>query len=229
MASEVDAIATVLETLARIRIFPLPSSVLIPSGHLPLHVFEPRYRRLVSDAIADDSVIGIPLLEPGWEAEYEGKPPVRPVMGVGIIRAADRMPDGRYNILVEGVLRVRIVEEIASDTPYRIVRGEAVADRIDAEDEADIQAQVQTVRQLALDLAAALPEQAGPSFARACMRERDPGRLADLAAAAVLLDVRERQNFLEEANVLRRLRVASDALAHTLLQVLGGTGGGIPS
>lgn len=228
MTSEVDAIATVLETLARIRIFPLPSSVLIPGGHLPLHVFEPRYRRLVADALADDSVIGIPLLEPGWEAEYERSPPLQPVMGVGIVRAADRMPDGRYNILVEGVLRVRIVEEISTDAPYRIVRAEAIEDRVVPGEESEIQAQVQTVRQLAMDLAAALPEQAGPSFAKACIREREAGRLADLAAAAVLIDVRDRQAFLEEADVVRRLRIAADALAQTLLHVLGNSGG-IPS
>lgn len=227
MTSELDAIATVLANLERVRIFPLPSSVLIPGGHLPLHVFEPRYRKLVSDALASDRVVGIPLLQAGWEAAYAGRPPISPVMGVGIIRAEDRMPDGRYNILVEGILRARILEELPTDEPYRLVRAEPIPDEIPNESAAGLLEQVQIVRQLAVDLAAALPDQAGPSFAKACIREREPGRLADLAGAAVLIDIRERQEFLEEADVARRLRIAADGLAQTLLHVIGS--GGVPS
>lgn len=228
VTSEVDEIATVLDSVERIRIFPLPSTVLIPGGQLPLHVFEPRYRKLVADALATDRILGIPLLEAGWEADYAGKPPLRPTMGVGLIRAADRMPDGRFNILVEGMIRVRIVEELSSDEPYRVVRAEPIPDRISKGEGPRIQDQAQIVRQLALDLAAAIPDQTGLPFARACIRERDPGRLADLAAAAVLIDTRDRQEFLEEAEVSHRLRVAADALAQTLLHVLG-TSGGPPS
>lgn len=229
MISEVDALTTVRKTLGRIRIFPLPSSVLIPGGHLPLHVFEPRYRKLVADALGTDNVLGVPLLEAGWEADYGGHPPVHPVMGVGLIRAADRMPDGRFNILVEGILRVRILEELDTDTPYRVVRTEAIEDVVDPEEKGELPVQTQIVRQLALDLATALPEQAGPSFAKACIRERTPGRLADLAAAAVLIDVRDRQAYLEETHVARRLRIAADALAQILLDVLGPSSGGVPS
>lgn len=229
MTSEGDAIATVLESLERIRVFPLPSSVLIPGGHLPLHVFEPRYRKLVSDALAGDRVLGIPLLEPGWEADYGGRPPLAPVMGVGLIRAEDRLPDGRFNILVEGVLRVRIVEELPSEAPYRVVRAEPLPDRVSREAGEAIREQAQIVRQLAVDLGAALPDQAGPSFAQACIRAGDPGALADLAAAAVLIDTRDRQAFLEEREVSERLRIAADALAQTLLQVLGSGTGGVPS
>lgn len=226
MTAEVDALRKVLDALEQVRIFPLPSSVLIPGGHLPLHVFEPRYRALVADALASDQVVGIPLLEAGWEADYEKKPPVRPIMGVGVIRAADRMADGRFNIVVEGVVRARIAEERPTDTPYRVVRAELVAESLPPEKELEIQVQAQMLRQLAVDLAAALPDPSGPSFAQACIREKHPGKLADLAAAAVLIDTRERQEFLEETDVSRRLQLASDALAQTLLHVMGG---GVPS
>lgn len=137
------------------------------------------------------------------------------------------MPDGRYNILVEGILRARILEELPTDEPYRLVRAEPIPDEIPNESAAGLLEQVQIVRQLAVDLAAALPDQAGPSFAKACIREREPGRLADLAGAAVLIDIRERQEFLEEADVARRLRIAADGLAQTLLHVIGS--GGVPS
>lgn len=225
VASEMDEVASVLAALPAVRILPLPSSVLIPGGNLPLHVFEPRYRTMISDALLSDRVLGIPLLQPGWEADYEGRPPLHDVMGVGIIRAADRLPDGRYNILVQGVARARIVEEPASSTPYRIVRAVPLQDRIGKGEESRIQLQAQILRQLTVDLAAALPDPAGPSFAQSCVRERDPGRLADLAGAAVLVDTRERQEFLEEPRVEVRLALASDVVAQVLLQVSSGSGG----
>lgn len=227
MSREVDELEVVRGALRRVRIFPLPSSVLIPGGSLPLHVFEPRYRRLVADVLHGDRVVGIPLLHPGWEASYDAHPDLFTVMGVGVVRAADRLADGRYNILVQGVLRARIVEELPSDQPYRIVRAEPFEDALPPAGAAALAGPAQVLRQLAVELATALPDHAGPAFAKACVRERDVGRLADLAASSVLIDTRERQEFLEEASVEKRLRIASDGVAKILLQVVGG-GGGLP-
>lgn len=227
MSAAVDELGIVHSALGRVRIFPLPSSVLIPGGSLPLHVFEPRYRQLVADVLRTDRVVGIPLLHPGWEADYDRRPDLFTIMGVGIVRAADRLPDGRYNILVQGVLRARILEELPSELPYRIVRAEPLEDRLEPGGEARRLGQGQVLRQLAVELATALPDHAGPAFARACLREQDLGRLADLAASSVLIETRERQEFLEEGRVEERLRIASDGVARILLQVTGG-GGGLP-
>jgi Lon protease-like protein len=92
-------------------IFPLPNVVLFPNVFLPLHIFEPRYREMVADAVKSDRLIGMALLRPGWERDYEGRPPVYPVGCSGVITHVDRLSDGRYNIVLRGVERFRISEE----------------------------------------------------------------------------------------------------------------------
>jgi Lon protease-like protein len=92
-------------------IFPLPNVVLFPNVFLPLHIFEPRYREMVADAVKSDRLIGMALLRPGWEQNYEGHPAVYPVGCSGVITHVDRLQDGRYNIVLRGVERFRIREE----------------------------------------------------------------------------------------------------------------------
>ena len=92
-------------------LFPLPSVVLFPNVFLPLHIFEPRYREMVADALESDRMIGMVLLRPGWERDYEGRPPVYPVGCSGVISHVERLPDGRYNMVLRGLERFRIIEE----------------------------------------------------------------------------------------------------------------------
>jgi hypothetical protein len=92
-------------------IFPLPNAVLFPNVFLPLHIFEPRYREMIADALASDRLIGMVLLRPGWERDYEGRPPVYPIGCSGVITHVERLPDGRYNIVLRGLERFRIVSE----------------------------------------------------------------------------------------------------------------------
>src|SRR6185436_11269495 len=94
-----------------IPIFPLPNVVLFPNVFLPLHIFEPRYRQMVDEALKGDRIIGMVLLRPGWQSDYEGRPPVYPIGCSGVITHAERLPDGRYNIVLRGVERFRIVQE----------------------------------------------------------------------------------------------------------------------
>jgi uncharacterized protein len=76
-------------------IFPLPAVQLFPHALLPLHVFEPRYRELVRDCMAGAQLMGLPLLQPGYEARYHERPAVHAVCGVGRVIAHDPLPDGR--------------------------------------------------------------------------------------------------------------------------------------
>ena len=92
-------------------LFPLPNVVLFPNVFLPLHIFEPRYREMTADAIATDRVIGVVLLRPGWERDYEGRPPAYRVGCSGVITHFERLQDGRYNIVLRGLERFAIVEE----------------------------------------------------------------------------------------------------------------------
>ena len=106
-----------------IPIFPLPNVVLFPNVFLPLHVFEPRYRAMLADALAGDRIIGMTLLMPGYEADYQGRPPVYPVGCAGVITHSEQLPDGRSNVVLRGIEKFRIVEEDAS-RDYRLARVE---------------------------------------------------------------------------------------------------------
>jgi Lon protease-like protein len=104
---------------AIVPLFPLPNVVLFPHMSLPLHVFEPRYRKMLADALASDRVIGMALLRPGWEGDYEGRPPLFDLGCAGRIVASETLPDGRSNIVLKGMTRFRIVEEHPGE-PYRL-------------------------------------------------------------------------------------------------------------
>jgi hypothetical protein len=93
---------------------------------LPLHIFEARYRAMVADALAGDRTIGMAMLYPGWEAESDLEDPrIYPIGGAGEIVESERLEDGRYNILLEGRFRYRVVEE-SPGSPYRVARVEEV-------------------------------------------------------------------------------------------------------
>ena len=94
-----------------IPIFPLPNVVLFPSTLLPLHIFEPRYRAMVEDALEGERLIGMVMLRPGWEPDYEGAPSVYPIGCAGFITHAERLPDGRFNIILRGTQKFRITAE----------------------------------------------------------------------------------------------------------------------
>ncbi|MGH7266051.1 MAG: LON peptidase substrate-binding domain-containing protein, partial [Candidatus Rokuibacteriota bacterium] len=112
----------------QIPIFPLPEVVFFPETVLPLHVFEPRYRRLVVDCLAGDRRLAVVLLRPGWERDYDGRPPVHAVAGAGEIIHGEALADGRYNILIDGRMRIRIEDEIEDGRPYRLVRARRLPD-----------------------------------------------------------------------------------------------------
>jgi Lon protease-like protein len=109
-------------------LFPLPNVVLFPSVFLPLHIFEPRYREMVADALASDRMIGMVLLRPGWDRDYEGRPPIYPIGCSGVMTHVERLTDGRFNIVLRGLERFRIVEE-NHDRTYRHERTPGAADR----------------------------------------------------------------------------------------------------
>lgn len=107
----------------RIPIFPLPGVVLFPGTLLPLHIFEPRYRTMVEHALATDRTIGMAMIAPDGPALGVDRPSVREIGGAGTIVEHELLEDGRYNIILEGAYRFRILEENAS-LPYRIARVE---------------------------------------------------------------------------------------------------------
>lgn len=105
----------------RIPVFPLPNVVFFPKTYLPLHVFEPRYRQMVADAAKGGQCIGMALLKEGWEELYDGNPPIFSVGCVGRLASVQRLPDGRSNILLQGLERYEVREEFYEKS-YREAR-----------------------------------------------------------------------------------------------------------
>jgi uncharacterized protein len=114
---------------ATLPIFPLPNVVLFPNVFLPLHIFEPRYREMVSTALDEDRLIGMVLLRPGWEGQYDGTPSVYPIGCAGLITHAEPLPDGRFNIVLQGLEKFRIVDEDHSRA-YRMARVDSIEERM---------------------------------------------------------------------------------------------------
>lgn len=102
-----------------ISVFPLSNVVLFPKVHLPLHIFESRYRQMVKDAGPNSRLIGMALLREGWEKDYNGNPDIYAVGCLGEIVSITPFPDGRYNIVLYGLREYEIQEHILDQTPYR--------------------------------------------------------------------------------------------------------------
>jgi Lon protease-like protein len=99
--------------------------VLFPKGSRPLVIYEPRYRAMVADALRGDRIIGMVSLQPGHEAEYDGRPPIHAVGCAGRISEVEHLPDGRYALVLRGVTRFRVLSEDHS-RPYRLGRVQAI-------------------------------------------------------------------------------------------------------
>jgi len=113
-----------------IPIFPLADSLLFPGGLMPLHIFEPRYRTMVQDALAGDKLIGSALLESCGAEEYEQAPPFHGTVCVGYVLRHDPLPDGRSNIVLLG-LSAADAESTDGGRPYRTARVELLPDEVD--------------------------------------------------------------------------------------------------
>ncbi len=106
-----------------VPIFPLPNAVLFPKTLMPLRIFEERYRTMTREVLAGDGQIALVLLREGWEANYESNPPVHDIACLGKIENHEELEDGKYNIVLAGLHRVRLVREI-KHSPYRLAEVE---------------------------------------------------------------------------------------------------------
>jgi uncharacterized protein len=202
--------------LSRVGLFPLPNVVLFPSQSLSLHVFEPRYRRLVGDVIEQHQVLAMPRLKPGFDGGYYGAPPVFQMCGAGQITEYTRLADGRYNIVVQGLGRVRLLEELRSE-PYRVARVQAAFDLTPPQ-------VTETARtELLKLLRRAIPHLAGPAkdLESRLRSATDAGECADILAGTLVEDPDERQALLEELDPYRRM-TGLIAHVHGLLARLTG-------
>jgi Lon protease-like protein len=196
-------------------IFPLPDVTLFPRTLLPLHIFEARYRAMVADALARDRRICMVRLRPGYQEHYAGKPEVYAVGGLGEIVSCERLANGRYDLVLRGEARVRIVQERPSDTLYRIVVAERIEDVAPVSDVAPIVDRIRTACRTLLGVLGRPADFLDAAFAET----QAPGTIADRIASGVLPGADVRQELLETAEVdlrLGRLALALDALVDEL-------------
>ncbi len=197
---------------AALKVFPLPSAVLFPGAALPLHIFEPRYRDLIRDALASDRVIALGDLEPGWERDYAGRPPLRPIACAGVLVWHEELSDGRYNIVLHGVSRVRLLEELPPTHRYRVVRAEVLED-------APYQGTLEEmVRQAVLEIAGRVDDGSAQNLVQLAVRHSG-GALADVVAGALVVDDERRRALLSELDPETRLQQVLDGLSELIARL----------
>jgi Lon protease-like protein len=199
-----------------IPLFPLPNAVLFPNVFMPLHIFEPRYRAMVADTLEGDRIIGMVLLKPGFEADYEGRPPVYPVGCAGVVTHSEPLPDGRYNIVLRGIEKFRITGEDHSHQ-YRLAHVDPIAESVPDADRTLLRQYRQRLEAL---LAAAI-ERGGrdPKFPPAVADED----LVNALAQYLALEPLERQALLERDGILARCRALIELLEIKTLTPRGTT------
>ena len=185
-------------------LFPLPNLVFFPKTRLPLHVFEPRYRQMVSDALQAEKRFGIVLLRPGWETDYYGAPAIHGCGTLGTIEQAVPLDDGRFNLLVHGDVRFRVLDEVTKE-PYRTAR--VIASPESSRTPQDAYAQREWLAELARTYLKFLPDQMA-------VPEIETVGLDSLTNALIMslnLEVEEKQRLLEIDDVVTRAeRVGAD-------------------
>ncbi len=200
--------------LNALPVFPLPDCVLLPGGLLPLHVFEPRYRDLTRDCLAGARVMAIARLQSGYEADHYGRPAVYRHIGIGRILRSEEQTDGRIMLLLGGIARADIVEELAPQRSYREVRARLLLDT--AVDPEEMLAEHSQLVALCQHLATLVE---GGNALRDLLRAGQPSDCADAIAAAIARDPDERQRLLECQCPLTRLQRTVE-LAGALLSEL---------
>jgi Lon protease-like protein len=189
-------------------LFPLPNVVFFPRAILPLHIFEERYKAMTADSLAGDRKIAMALLRPGWEASYYGKPAIEPVVCVGKIVSAERLDDGKYNFLLHGLTRARILYEEPSAS-YRIARLELLQETPVMEIDLANQRQ-RLIEIFCHEPLASLPQVR--ELKRVINSPMPTGEVADLIAFHLLNSVPLKQSLLAETDVIHRVSRIIDAL-----------------
>jgi uncharacterized protein len=182
-----------------IPIFPLPNVVLFPNVVLPLHIFEARYRAMVADALEHDRIIGMVLLRPGWESDYDGRPPVYTIGCAGLITHAERLHDGRFNIVLKGFEKFAIEDEDTS-LAYRLARVRSLEESVRDEEKNEMRVSRRRLETLLV------PQPQGRGADPKVPPSMPDEDLINALAQYLELEPVERQALLERDGLLARCR-----------------------
>jgi Lon protease-like protein len=188
-----------------IPVFPLPNVVLFPTVSLPLHIFEPRYREMVGDALEGDRIIGMALLRPGWEGSYDGRPPIYSMGCAGLITHAERLSDGRYNIVLRGLEKFRVVRE-HEHRSYRTADVDAIMEPLSDSDRDVVRLERRRLEALLV------PQPEGRGVDRKMPASMSDEDLVNALAQYLELEIVEKQALLERDGLVARCRSLIDLL-----------------
>jgi len=184
-----------------VPLFPLPNVVLFPRAVLPLHIFEDRYRAMTADILEGSGQLAMALLKPGWEKNYHGRAEIDPIVCVGRILTHERLADGKYNFLLQGHTRARIVRE-HDHHPYRIAHLEPLQETpIDELDLLTCRHRLISV----FDSGSLLATVIGRQFRQLLSSALPTADIADLIAFNFLDDVQLKQSLLADTDIIRRV------------------------
>lgn len=186
-----------------VRLFPLPNLVLFPGVIQGLHIFEPRYRELMKDSLAADGLITISLLKPEWELVANEPPPIHETVCIGKIVTHAETEDGRYNLLLIGVQRARILREIYSERPYRLAQVEIMEDTDGLDSEQQIFWRDQLLRQFRI-FAESRNLLENDSIQQLLSKDVPLGLLTDLIGFSTGAATHQLQTILETVNLVAR-------------------------
>ena len=193
------------------KLFPLPNLVLFPGVEQGLHIFEYRYREMTADALNSDNLIAMVLLKPDWEQDYDAKPAIEPVCCLGCITASEKLPDGRYNLRLQGLARFEIEAELPSEGKmYRRASGRLVNDQ-HGKNFLDEQSQRTRLQKLLFDRYAAQPLAMSRLMAMFDIKH-SASSVCDQLAYHLPLSLDVKQQLLREASVVGRFALLLSAL-----------------
>lgn len=208
-------------------LFPLPNVVQLPHTWQPLHIFEPRYRAMIADALESDRLIAMALLRPNQELAYESKTAkIHPVVCLGRIAVEEKLPDGRFNLALRGLCRARIETELDTDQPYRTAELTLLSDFYPSEPTIDRR---HRQRELLSGATEILPElQSDPLLHQLLDAEIPLGVLCDVLAHSLGLSTLDAQLLLEEPDVDLRSDLVLNHLRHRQRSLAAGVASGFP-
>ena len=193
------------------RLFPLPDLVMFPHVMQPLHIFEPRYRDLLNEALDSDGLIAMSVLAPGWEADYEGRPKIKPHACLGKIVTHERTEDGQYNVLMLGLRRILIDEELPADKSFREAQVTLLDDYYEEENTPE-RLSLQTALTQQFEEALPNSETANPNLRELLSTEVPLGVLTDLVSFALPLEFKLKCQLLGQSDIDLRAMMLLDAL-----------------
>lgn len=188
-----------------IPIFPLPSATLFPNASHAFRIYEPRYRTMVVEAMEGDRIIGMTTLRPGFEADYEGRPPIEVIGCAGLITDFEVLPNGEFNIVLGGLVKFRVLDEEDESRIYRLARVEPMEEVLNDQDAAALG----EVREEIVSLLLAMTDRLGIGEPPAGVPDE---QVVDELAQFLPIDPSSRQGLLEKRGALDRGRELVDIL-----------------